>query len=666
MKKISFSFIFILISVLCSCQNNRTKKIGFEKVIGLNAVPSSSEFLIYDLSDMKESVCSIDENSKIEIREIRKCSDTFVLKVLCTDENKRKSAGWCYISDVNLLPSDYEKLAADFLAGLSYTGLFFNQQHSIKLEDCHLLIKKIIETAHEKKIDEQKIINALDLIMSPNEYTDYDEFKTNSPLYFAAKYNYKKLLKYLNGYIETDLDTVYYPEEETLLACAVKNDSYEVFEYLMSVHGFISEWDSGNGLTYGQLAKLSENPKYSELLDVPTVYFNFTDAVKKFQNIKEEPKDKKYDWNVCRYFNSSDDIIKNYYFENAFIKADSNTKINIRTLPDVESEKEGAVYNNSIVTVLDMTPEKTVIDGVSSEWVKIRSSENIEGWVFGDFVFVQVPVKPFYDATEENNYIFDMQYENAYTRCPSKIIYQDLSEEVLNPNEHIYIIDYFDYSDKEMVKIENGCIFPYCIVRTEKGRTGVINSMDIANAVYEDFNGSVLHNPIVNCKVNCTVAEELGNNSSKKICGMAFVNSKGQSEELFLPGTNVYNNISEIVVKSHINPDSKEEYPVIEIYERISDSDKQNVCLYTGKEGRLYIFADFIQDLNSANPYTDDDFTGCFYDRAKNTVYNCFRNIDSDLIKCESWTYAPLQNEPQIYVLESYNPESEFVFRSEN
>lgn len=653
MKKFSSVIIFSILFVLCSCQNPKTKKAGYEKVIGLNVIPSKSDFLIYEDFNMEKTVCNIDSSQTIQILEVSKKSDDFILKVLCKDENKNKSAGWCYLDDVNLLPGDYEKLADDFLIGLSYAGEFFTEKHSIKLEDCHPLARKIIETAYEKKFDEEKIIKAFDLILSQNEYYDYEKECTDSPLYFAVKYNYVKLTKLLNEFFHRDESAIYYPEQETLLACAIRNDSFETFEYLMSINGFLSDWICGNGNTYGFLAEQSKNPKYKELLDAPTVYFNLMEPVKKFQNIKEEPKDKKYDWNICRYFNSLDHV-ENYRFDNAFIKADSNTKINIRSLPDVESDKLGAVFNNSIVTVLDMSKEKSVIDGTASEWIKIRSSENIEGWVFGDYVYVSIASKPFQDATEENNFIFVMKYGKAVTRCPAKIIYHDMTEEMLNADETLYILDYFDCSDKEMVVIDNGCIFPYCVVRTQKGKTGVINSRDVANAYYDYYTRTVLNNPVTECKLNCTIAEEIEGGTSKKICGISFVNSKGESEDLFLPGTKIYNGIEDIVVRPHVNPDTKMEFPVIEIYEQITDSKKQNACLYTGKDGRMYIFAEYIHDMRYGNPLTDNDFTGSFYDREKNTIFRYSQEYYGEEIKCETWQYEPLKNDPQIFVLKEY------------
>lgn len=653
MKKSSFFIICLISLIFCSCQNSKMKKIGFEKVVGLYVIPSNSDFLIYELSDMEKSLCSIDGSYKIQVLEVKRHSDSFVLKVLCKDESKNKSAGWCYLDDVNLLPEDYEKLADDFLIGLSYAGEFFTEKHSIKLEDCHPLAKKIIETAHEKKIDEEKIIKAFDSIMSQNDYYDYEKECIDSPVYFAVKYNYAKLTKFLNVFFDRDESAIYYPEQETLLACAIRNDSFETFEYLMSTNGFLSDWICGNGNTYGFLAEQSKNPKYKELLDAPTVYFNLMEPIKKFQNIKEEPKDKKYDWNICKYFNSLD-YVESYAFDNAFIKADSNTKINIRNLPDVESDKVGAVFNNSIVTVLDMSKEKSVINGIASEWIKIRSSENVEGWVFGDYVYVSIASKPFQNATEENRFVFDMKYGKAVTRCATKIIYHDMTEEMLNADESLYILDYFDYTDKEMVVIENGCIFPYCIVRTQKGKTGVINSRDVANAYYDYYIKTVLNNPVDECKLNCTIAKELESGTSKKICGISFVNSKGESEDLFLPGTKIYNEIEDVVVRPHVNPDTKKEFPVIEIYEQITDSEKQNACLYTGKEGRMYIFAEYIHDMRYGNPLTDDDFTGCFYDREKNIIFRYYQEYYGEEIKCEAWQYESLKNDPQIFVLKEY------------
>lgn len=653
MKKSSLFLIFSVLLILCSCQNSNTKKIGYEKVVGLNVIPRASDFLLYEASDMEKTICSIDNNQIIQVLEVSKKPDCFVLKVLCKDKNKNKSAGWCYLDDVNLVPEDYEKLADDFLIGLSYAGEFFTEKHSVKLEDCHLLAQSIIETAHEKKIDEEKIIKALDSILPQNEYNDYEKECVNSPLYFAVKYNYAKLTKLLNIFFDRDESAIYYPEQETLLACAIKHDSYETFEYLMSINGFQSDWICGNGNTYGFLAEQSKNPKYKELLEAPSVFFNLMEPVKKFQNMKEEPKDKKYDWNICKYFNSLD-YVESYSFDNAFIKADSNTKINIRSLPDVDSDKLGAVFNNSIVTVLDMSKEKSVINGTASEWIKIRSSENIEGWVFGDYVYVSIASKPFENATEENNFIFDMKYGKAVTRCATKIIYHDMTEEMLNADESLYILDYFDYTDKEMVVIENGCVFPYCIVRTQKGKTGVINSRDVANACYDYYTKTVLNNPINECKLNCTIAKEFESGSSKKICGIAFVNSKGESGDLFLPGTNIYNGIEDVIVRSHVNPDTKKEFPVIEIYEQITDSGKQNACLYTAKDGRMYIFAEYVHDMRYGNPLTDDDFTGCFYDREKNAIIRYSQEYYGEEIKCETWQYESLKKDPQIFVLKEY------------
>lgn len=74
-----------------------------------------------------------------------------------------------------------------------------------------------------------------------------------------------------------------------------------------------------------------------------------------------------------------------WYREHAYI-TDSNVRI--RSKPDLTGEKLGSVQRGDIVQVLDKSAEPMQIEKESAYWYKIKTDGDMEGWVYGAYVYL--------------------------------------------------------------------------------------------------------------------------------------------------------------------------------------------------------------------------------------------------------------------------------------
>ncbi len=74
-----------------------------------------------------------------------------------------------------------------------------------------------------------------------------------------------------------------------------------------------------------------------------------------------------------------------WYREHAYI-ADSNVRV--RSKPDLTGEKLGSVQRGDIVQVLDKSAEPMQIEKENAYWYKIKTTGDMEGWVYGAYVYL--------------------------------------------------------------------------------------------------------------------------------------------------------------------------------------------------------------------------------------------------------------------------------------
>lgn len=663
MKKFPTLIVFsvILSCALLSC-SSKFKKSGIEQALGLEAKVYEFEAAVYDKALNGTETAKLNKGDYVKFLEFSKGKNGKPVARVMFEKEGNKAEGWCEVKSLQLNKDDYEKIASDCLMGLDYVYELLGPDKSEKianLGDCSKLFSNMIEITHEKKSDVTKLIKALNRVKyCAAQWCSYDDDLIDSPVYLAAKYNYYQLF---TDCFTCNYDDVYQPEGLTIPACAVKNNSNDVLVSLLLCNYIDGNVDAGNGQTLYELACSVNNNKAKEMLSASLDEKDYIDAVKAILNIKEEPKDKKYEWNVCKAM--EDESFTKDSFD-AYIKADANTKINMRKEPDVNSEKTGIVYNNSIVKVYRISDNKTVIDGTASNWLYIKSSENIEGWVFGDYVYVERNEKPSVEKNEDITYYFNYYDRVNFIRTDKKIVYQNLEDDILKSDEKIFILGSFDINEYNF--IEDGCMFEYLLVRTKEGKVGVISSKDVANVWYqtEQYDEKNYCN-VVKSKINITMMEPGG--EKQKIYKLNFVDGNGKSEELFLPGSRVYENgIQDIQIKYYSDSKSKKEYPLIAITEHGYVNDigyvvqNKMLHLYTVKDARMYIFAETeVYGYDESDEIDDDNFEKKFYDFKTNTIFHYKIPTESSDEICESWTYGPLDSDPQIFVLKEYNPNAE-------
>lgn len=610
MKKFSPVILFsvFLTFVLFSC-DSKFKKNGIEQALELNAKVFESEIVLYDKAVNGTEILRLSNNQKVKFLEFSKNSEgKSVSRVLFIDENEKKYEGWCLTESLIIDKEDYEKIASDCLTGLDYTYELLGPYGAGKITDlghCKALFSNMIEITHEKKVDVKKLIRAINRIKNCASafFVYYEDDRVDSPLCLAAKYNYYQLFTD-SCFLPLNYDYIYQPDGLTIPAYAVKNNSNEVLKCFLLNNYFDGNSSAGNGQTLYELACSVNNNEAKEILSASLDQEDYIDAVNSMMNIKDEPKDKKYEWNVCKAM--KDESFGKDSFD-AYIKADVNTKINIRKEPDVNSEKTGAVFNNSIVKVYKMSDDKSVIDGTASNWLYIKSSENIEGWIFGDFVYVERSEKPPVKINDDVEYYFYYDNRNSFLRCDTKIVYQNLEEEILKAGDPIFILKSFESAHYSV--IEDGCCFDYLFVRTKEGKVGVISSRDVANVSYQTYRyDESIYRDVIKSKLNITMMEP--GDGKQKIYKINYVDPDGKSEELFLPGSHIYENgIYDIQIKYYSDSKTKKEYPVIAITEKSDseDTDEQKsrvVNLYTVKDGRMYFFEE--TDTYEIEDYEND------------------------------------------------------------
>ena len=66
------------------------------------------------------------------------------------------------------------------------------------------------------------------------------------------------------------------------------------------------------------------------------------------------------------------------------------TSLNIRSKPDVKSDKIGVLEKGEIVTIFEWTGEADTIEDQTALWVKIISQEGTTGYIFGAFIEYQL------------------------------------------------------------------------------------------------------------------------------------------------------------------------------------------------------------------------------------------------------------------------------------
>jgi hypothetical protein len=79
---------------------------------------------------------------------------------------------------------------------------------------------------------------------------------------------------------------------------------------------------------------------------------------------------------------------KNEDIENSIPGHINNNNVRIRSNPDTNSEILGHLNIGDLVTIIDKTENKIKIDHIENYWFKIITSENIVGWIFGEYLYL--------------------------------------------------------------------------------------------------------------------------------------------------------------------------------------------------------------------------------------------------------------------------------------
>ena len=155
------------------------------------------------------------------------------------------------------------------------------------------------------------------------------------------------------------------------------------------------------------------------------------------------------------------------------------------------------------------------------------------------------------------------------------------------------------------------------------------------------------------------VTEDRSEFGSQIMYEIACVYPDRHVEPLFLPGNRTYFFLDEIEVISEYNERTKKNFPIIVIHDRTS-SDRysndytENVYAYTVKEGRMYNYLEFqaYRSEEGDYEYWYDLSFGYLLHRA---VYNRNGKTEHERwVVSELWSYGPLDEDPQIYVLKSH------------
>jgi hypothetical protein len=75
--------------------------------------------------------------------------------------------------------------------------------------------------------------------------------------------------------------------------------------------------------------------------------------------------------------------------------------LRIRSNPGTDAEILGILNIDEYVSILAVTEEKQIIDNSLDYWYKIKTSENIIGWIFGKYVYLLEPGEPFEFANDK-------------------------------------------------------------------------------------------------------------------------------------------------------------------------------------------------------------------------------------------------------------------------
>jgi hypothetical protein len=73
----------------------------------------------------------------------------------------------------------------------------------------------------------------------------------------------------------------------------------------------------------------------------------------------------------------------------------SDNNVRIRSNPSTDAEIIGMLNTDDYVSILEITEKKQLVDNSWDYWYKIKTSENITGWVFGKYVYLIKPGEPF-------------------------------------------------------------------------------------------------------------------------------------------------------------------------------------------------------------------------------------------------------------------------------
>lgn len=652
MKK--FLILLSVVMLFFSCGKEKSTSYA-DSANNLEAVFMEDDICIYKTASFEEEIGRVNKQTTGTILEVNESSPEDIrVKIKTIAENGKKITGWCSVEKIKISIDDLEKVAGPYILGYSYAEIFIRNCGEGPTEQFHNFFCNIIEEGHKNGIKEDEIAYRMDTacyyVLSG--YSDDSMRKIKNPLFTAAKYDYKEVYEKVERWFVEDSDSVIEPYGMTIIECAIKNGSADVLEYILngSYASYARSIPIDKWKKYQSLASESKNEKVINLFSFSndiSFYEKVAEKLLESDGINVDNSPKKYEWRLTKYFHEHD--IEDYRFENAYIKTDDGSKVNMRTEPDVESEKAGSVYDGSLVTVLDMSKETDVIEGVVSNWLKIKSSEGDEGWVFGGFVYAEFDENPKQDDRVLEYVAKFFENEDSFVMWETKVFYEDFSEEKLTPNTRIKILKVFP-SDSPYVYRKENYIFPVCVVRTPSGKAGVINSRDISNKMERRSDFTVL------CNV---VAEDRSEFGSQKMYEIACVYPDGHVEPLFLPGNRTYFFLDEIEVISEYNERTKKNFPIIVIHDRTtsdrySNDYTEDVYAYTVKEGRMYNYLEFqaYRSEEGDYEYWYDLSFGYLLHRA---VYNRNGKTEHERwVVSELWSYGPLDEDPQIYVLKSH------------
>ncbi|MBP5401791.1 MAG: SH3 domain-containing protein [Treponema sp.] len=655
MKKM---LILLVAGVLFFSCGNSKKGSDKNSAIGLNIVFNANETELYKTASFEEKILDVSINSTGTILDINEVSYSDCrVKIKLTGVSNKKITGWCDLAKVAVSADDLVNIAKAYVTGRGFAEIMVENCRYVSRDQLHDFFGNIIEEGHKANIPVAKVSECIaKVIYKADSYYSYSLKHVKNPLFIAAKYNSPKLFDDLGYYFYDGEDEIIEPYGMSIFECAIRNDAAEVIEFIYNKYGeknFCKNIPTDRWKKYQSIASESKDEKVRNLINYPSDLSFYEKAAEKLLSsagVKTEEGPQKFEWRVVKYFEQHDD--DPFTCEKAYIKTDGSSRVNMREEPSTESEKVGAVYNGSVVNVLGMSDDADIIDGVVSRWLKIESSEGDEGWVFGEFVYAEFDESPS-RKTEAGNLKYYANFEDvksSWTMRETKIIYQDLSEETLKPNQSFTILATFD-NNSQYVFSKKNYYFPVCVARMPDGRAGVVNSADISNRHENNDKFHLLYNvlDLIDTHYN-----------SQIIYDIACVYPGGVLQQLFLPGERKYYCVSRIDLYSDFNEITDKYFPVIIIYEapeseNLYDTGSYYVHAYTVKEGRMYNYLDF-----QSYSYEERDYWYKYtLDMGGHLLHRgvCCSSGETDHERwpvSELWTYGSLDSDPQIYVLQSH------------